>query len=108
MIADLILDVTLGLNALVWFAVMLMPLYGAVTGFRRTRPLLKRASLILICLAVLLASLLVTLSTFDTVSDPESLAALYAYSGRLVLALPGVLAMGWGLHFAFSRLRNRA
>ena len=108
MIADLTLDLTLGLNALIWFAVFLMPIYGAVTGFRQTRALLRRASLILVCLSVMLATLMVTLSTFDEVSDPESLAALFGYSWWLALALPVALAMGWGLHLAIASLRSRS
>ncbi|MDA5555289.1 hypothetical protein [Shimia sp. MMG029] len=108
MIADLVLDLTLGLNAVIWFAVMLMPIYGVVTGFRKSRGLLKRASLILICLVILFVSLLVTLGTVKVVSDPESLAALYSYSGWLALGLPGALALGWGLHLGIYALRDRA
>lgn len=108
MIGDFVLDLALGLNSLVWFAVILMPVYGAITGFRKTRSLLARASLILICLAVLLASLMVTLSTFDTLSDPVSLSALYSNGGWLLLALPAALAMGWALHFVIFKLRDRS
>lgn len=108
MMGDFVLDLALGLNSLVWFAVILMPVYGTITGFRKTRALLTRASLILICLAVLLGSLMVTLSTFDTLSDPDSLSALYSNGGWLMLSLPSALAMGWALHFAIFKLRNRA
>lgn len=106
----MIADFTLGLNALVWFAILIMPFYGLITGFRRRRDLLLRACLILLCLVVALLTMEVTLSVTEPVTDgaehAEARAVLASYRIWVVLGAAGAVGLGWVLHHLITSLRK--
>jgi len=102
-----ILDFTLALNALIWFATLILPLYGLITGYKLRRDLMMRASLLIVCLVVALLTLEVTLTVFATGADREELTVLQGYRSWLLFGTSGSLALGWALFVSGKALRAR-
>ncbi|SMP22213.1 hypothetical protein [Shimia sagamensis] len=103
----MILDFTLALNALIWFATMILPLYGLITGYKRRRDLMMRASLLIVCLIVALLTLEVTLDVVAIPGHEEELSVLQGYRQWLFLGASGSLALGWALFVMGKALRGR-
>lgn len=102
----MILDFTLALNALIWFATLILPLYGLITGYKLRRDLIMRASLLIVCLVVALLTLEVTLNVFATDVDREELTVLQGYRPWLFIGTFGSLALGWALFVMGKALRG--
>lgn len=103
----MILDLVLGLNALIWITVLIMPFFGFVVGYKLRRDLLVRAQLILLSLVVLLLTLEVSLSvTVDMAHYPE-LSLLKGYRVWLVVGASGSAVVAWGAFFLARRMRDR-
>ncbi|MFY0660250.1 MAG: hypothetical protein JXR15_07135 [Shimia sp.] len=103
----MILDFTLALNALIWFATLILPLYGLITGYKLRRDLMMRASLLIVCLVVALLTLEVTLNVFATGADREELTVLQGYRPWLFFGTSGSLALGWALFVMGKAVRGR-
>jgi len=102
-----ILDFTLALNALIWFATLILPLYGLITGYKLRRDLMMRASLLIVCLVVALLTLEVTLNVTATPLEREELSVLKGYRSWLFFGTSGSLALGWALFVMGKGLRGR-
>ncbi len=103
----MILDLVLGLNALIWITVLIMPFFGFVVGYKKRGDLLARAQLILLSLVVLLLTLEVSLSVTLDVSTYPALSMLQGYRLWLVVGATGSAVLAWGLFFLARRLRDR-
>lgn len=102
----MIADFALGLHALIWFAAAILPIFGAITGYKARRDRLLRASLLLACLTITLLTVQVTLGVIDMEGHAEALADMAAYRLWMLLAVAGAMALGWALHFGAAALRR--
>lgn len=103
----MILDFTLALNALIWFAVLILPLYGLITGYKLRRDLMMRASLLIVCLLVVLLTLEVTLNISVTAEEREVLTIFQGYRKWLFFGVSGGMSLGWALFFVGKLAKDR-
>lgn len=103
----MILDFTLALNALIWFATLILPLYGLITGYKLRRDLMLRASLLIVCLVVTLLTLEVTLNVVAIPGHEEKLSVLQGYRPWLFFGVSGSMALGWALFMIGKAIRSR-
>ncbi|WP_294227905.1 hypothetical protein [uncultured Shimia sp.] len=103
----MILDFTLALNALIWFATMILPLYGLITGYKLRRDLMMRASLLIGCLVVVLLTLEVTLNVVVTPASQEKLTILQGYRPWLFFGVSGSMALGGALFMIGKAIGSR-
>ena len=103
----MILDFTLALNALIWFATLILPLYGLITGYKLRRDLMMRASLLIVCLIVALLTLEVTLNVVAIPGHEEKLSILQGYRQWLLFGTSGSMALGWALFVMGKAIRSR-
>ncbi|WP_132859959.1 hypothetical protein [Shimia isoporae] len=99
------LDLALGLSALIWFCVLLFPVYGFVAGKRDRREHLKRAQGIVLSLAALLLLFDLTLGVMVTEEEMIELERLQGYRWWMLGALAVSLATAW-LLFAQGQKRR--
>ncbi len=102
----MMLDLALGLNALIWFAALIFPAYGFAKGYYDQRDVLMRAQLILLSL---LALLLATAEVLKLMGAPEQagdLDQLLKYRFWAIGGLAVASALGWAA-FALGRARGR-
>ncbi|MFY0618676.1 hypothetical protein [Shimia sp.] len=104
----MIVDLTLGLNAVIWFAAMITPVYGVITGFKSRRDLMLRASLIVGSLVVLLLALEVLLNATAADTYASTLSMLQGYRPWLIFGVSGAIGLGWALHYIGSAVRKRS
>ncbi|TCL09974.1 hypothetical protein BXY66_2042 [Shimia isoporae] len=102
---ELMLDLALGLSALIWFCVLLFPVYGFVAGKRDRREHLKRAQGIVLSLAALLLLFDLTLGVMVTEEEMIELERLQGYRWWMLGALAVSLATAW-LLFAQGQKRR--
>lgn len=94
---ELMLDLALGISALIWFCVLLFPVYGFVAGRRDRREHLKRAQGIVLSLAALLLLFDFTLGVMITEAEQAELARLQSYRWYMMAALAVSLGAAWAL-----------
>ncbi len=103
----MMLDFTLGLNALVWFAALIFPVYGFVLGYKKRRDLVVRAQLIILCLLVLLLVMEMTLAPFVSPIRLYTLEALKSYRPWLLGGVALTSALGWAAHWLGQRMSRK-
>ncbi len=101
----LMLDLALGISALIWFCVILFPLYGFVAGRRDRREHLKRAQGIVLSLAALLLLFDFTLGVMVSEAEMAELARLQSYRWWMLGALAVSLGSAWWL-FALGQKKH--
>ncbi len=101
------LDLALAVNALIWFATLILPVYGFVTGFKGMGGRMKRATIIITSLVVLLLALEVTIGATEATNDPETLSLLQGYRPWLFFGVASSMALGWALFVIGKAMRAR-
>ncbi|MGR3636160.1 MAG: hypothetical protein ACU0BK_09560 [Shimia sp.] len=91
------LDLALALSALIWFCVLLFPVYGFVAGRRDRQEHLKRAQGILLSLVGLLLLFDLTLGVMVTDAEMVELERLRSYRWWMLGAVAVSLGVAWAL-----------
>lgn len=100
----MMLDLALGLNALIWFAALMFPAFGFVKGAHDQRADLMRAQIIILSLLGLLLTTIWMLWAVAKPQDAEKVGALMKYTVWLIGILAVSFGLGWGF---FSLVRRR-
>ncbi|MEP2532757.1 hypothetical protein [Shimia sp.] len=103
----MMLDVALGLNAVIWFAALVFPAFGFAKGYYDQRPVLVRAQLILLCLLVLLLAVGQGLKYTATPEQSEDVSELLSYRLWAIGGLAVSSALGWATYFLGRKLALR-
>lgn len=91
------LDLALGISALIWFCVFLFPVYGFVAGRRDRREHLKRAQGIVLSLAALLLLFDFTLGVMVSEAEMVELERLQSYRWWMIGAVAASLGLAWAM-----------
>ncbi|MGX9349854.1 hypothetical protein ACS3QZ_01505 [Shimia sp. W99] len=103
----MMLDVALGLNAVIWFAALLFPAFGFAKGYYDQRPVLLRAQLILLCLLALLIAVSEGLQFTALPEEAAEVAEVTSYRPWVIGCLAISSALGWGLFLVGRKLAAR-
>ena len=103
----MMVDLALGLNAVIWFASLLFPAFGFVKGYKDQRPVLMRAQMILLCLLILLISVTEALKMTASPETAAEIAEATAYRSWIIGCLALASAVGWGLFFIGRKVAKR-
>ena len=103
----MMLDVALGLNAVIWFAALLFPAFGFAKGYYDQRAVLLRAQLILLCLLALLIAVSEGLRLTALPQEAAKVAELKSYRLWVIGCLAVASVLGWGLFLVGRKMATR-